>query len=1276
MTTQTGLDIAIIGMACRFPGASTIDRFWQNLSAGVESIHFFTDAELEAAGIPSEIRNSAESIKAGGILPDIDQFDAGLFGLTPREASITDPQHRLFLECAWEALEHAGYDPARYPGSIGVFGGAGMNSYQHNLGSTQFTASSADYQRTIGNENGFLATRVAYKLNLRGPAVTVQTACSTSLVTTHLACQSLLSGESDMVLAGGVSVRVPQITVYQHQEGSVLAPDGHCRAFAADAQGMVIASGAGIVVLKRLEDALVDGDTIYAVIKGSAINNDGSDKVGYMAPGIDGQTQVIHMAHQVADIHPETVGYIEAHGTGTALGDPIEIAALTRAFRMGTQRTQFCAIGSVKSNIGHTDAAAGVAGLIKTALALYHGYIPPSLHAETPNPEIDFANSPFFINTRLRSWESSGVPRRAGVSAFGLGGTNAHLVLEEAPPVAPSRSVRSWHVLPLSARTTGALDAATAQLAQHLQQQPAALADVAYTLQVGRATLAQRRVVIGETAAALVTALETSDPTRVFTGTAQTESPGVVFLFPGGGSQYVCMGQNLYRNEPVFRETIDQGAALLHSQLGLDIREVIYPATNATDFAAQQLQQISCALPALFLTEYALARLWMSWGVQPVAMIGHSLGEYTAACLAGVMTFADALTLVVQRGKLFQQLPPGAMLSVPLAETELRPLLDVQLSIAAINLPDQCVVSGTVASIDRFAEMLQQRGIACRRLAIDVAAHSVMIDPILEPFAQVVRTIPLHPPRLPFLSNMTGTWITAAEATDPHYWTRHLRQTVYFHSSVQTLLQQDNGIFLEVGPGRTLSSYVRRHPHKTNRHVILQSLPHPDTASADLETMAQALGKLWLAGGTIDWVAVYGEEPRRRIPLPTYPFERQRYWIDAPTAPTGQSGATWTPPLLDPPSAFPTSDSAPEVHTTAVAPQTPTEQLLLQIWQQVLGYTQIGRQDNFFDLGGDSLLVLHLLTQIRAATGVQLTPQRVLQAPTIAALAAAIADASPGTGKIAAQPVAAVSPLVIPLKPEGILPALFLVHPVGGGVFGYRELVRSLRTDHAVYGIQAQGFDDDAEPISSLPEMARRYLTLIEQVQPTGPYLLAGHSFGGAVAFELAQQLQARHQSVALLALLDTPDLTSASTLPTDDATILATMLGAYLDNVPALVELLRQMPPDQQLAYTLEQARRSDTPLGSLDLVAFQRLFQLVQVHLRALRTYHPQPYIGELIYLRAAIRDAFNPPHPEQGWLPWVPEGITIAEVPGTHTTMLLPPQVETVAKKLRNYLVRARH
>ncbi len=893
-----GTEIAVVGMAGRFPGAQDIEAYWQNLRDGVESVTFYTDDELRAAGVDESLLRHPNYVKSGAPLDDMEKFDAAFFGFGPRDAAIMDPQHRNFLEIAWTALEHAGYDPERFSGSIGVFGGSGHNAYMpYNLLTNPELVASVGFflLRHTGNDKDFLTTRVSYLMNLRGPSVNVQTACSTSLVAIHMASQSLLNGECDMALAGGVTIEMPHRQGYIYHDGEILSSDGHCRSFDADSDGTIFGSGVGVVTLRRLADAIEAGDTIYAVIKGSAVNNDGSGKVNYLAPSVDGQAAAIAEAIALANIDASTIDYVEAHGTGTRIGDPIEVTALTQAFRQTTDEKQFCGLGSVKTNIGHLDTAAGVAAFIKVVQGLRHKQIPASLNYKAPNPMLNLADSPFFINHELRDWVSSDSPRRAGISSLGVGGTNAHIVVEEAPELEPSSESREWQLLPLSAKSSSALEAASHNLATFLRQNPdASLADVAYTLQVGRQPMPYRRIVAVQSATDAAEVLTSGNRQRVISQQASDAAPSVVFMFPGGGAQYPNMGRELYETEPVYREAIDECLALVRPYLPTDLRSLMFPTDENVASAAAELERPLLNLPAIFMTEYALAQLWRSWGIEPAAMTGHSLGEYTAACLAGVLSLKDALFVVTLRGKLFETLPEGGMLSVPLSEAALQPYLSDGLSIAVINSPELCVVSGEVAALEKLEAALTAQEVECRRVRINVAAHSPMLEPILDEFGRELAKIQFNPPTMPFISNLTGGWAQPDEVTQPSYWVRHLRHTVRFADGLTTLLQEPNRIFLEVGPGQTLSALVRMHPAKGKLHTAVASLRHRNEELSDLQFALTSLGRLWLAGLMPDWAAFYADEIRHRVALPTYPFERQRHWIEPGTRLFSQAETTKT----------------------------------------------------------------------------------------------------------------------------------------------------------------------------------------------------------------------------------------------------------------------------------------------------------------------------------------------------------------------------------------------
>ncbi|QNK68496.1 type I polyketide synthase [Variovorax sp. PAMC26660] len=879
----TGLEIAIVGMAGRFPGADDVDAFWRNIRDGVESVSTFTDEQLRERGVPQALLDDPDYVKAGVLFEGFDQFDAGFFGYTPREAENLDPQQRVFLECAWASLEHAGCDPERWPGKVGVYAGEGANVYLiRNLlpsfGLGAHTGIADLLGLMSGNSGGSLCTRVAYKLNLRGPAVTVQTACSTSLTAVHTACQALLSHDCDMALAGGVWLNLLQEGGYRYQAGAILSRDGHCRAFDADADGTVIGSGAGVVVLKRLDEALRDGDTIHAVIKGTAANNDGSAKVGFTAPSVDGQAEVIRAAQLIAGVSADTIGYVEAHGTGTTLGDPIEIAALTQAFRSDTERRGFCAVGSVKTNVGHLDAAAGVAGLIKAAMALKHRTLPPSLHFEQSNPQIDFAGSPFYVSAQGKPWPEGSTPRRAGVSSFGIGGTNVHVVLEEAPQVHAAAKTSQWQVLPLSAKDETALGQGRTQLAAHLRSNEGQmLEDVAHTLQSGRRAFAWRSAVVANQPALAADML--ASPAVAATQTAAT-APEVAFLFPGGGTQHALMGEALYRDSAVYRDELDRCAVVLKADSGIDLLALLFPAVGEEQAANERLFRIEFAQPALFAVEYAMARWWMSCGVQPALLLGHSLGEYVAACLSGVFSLGDALRIVAARGRLMQTLAPGAMTAVPLSEAELAPFLATGCDLAVVNGEQLCVLAGPADAIARAEEALLARQHQPRRLHVSMASHSRLVEPMVAALERLIASVPRHAPRIPFISNVTGKPITAEEATSPAYWGRHLRGTVRFADGLREIFSRPGRVLLEVGPGETLAGLARQHPDSQSAAGIWASQAHPQQLARNAQQLANAVAGLWTVGVDIDWAACRtGPEPRR-VPLPTYAFQRRRFWVE------------------------------------------------------------------------------------------------------------------------------------------------------------------------------------------------------------------------------------------------------------------------------------------------------------------------------------------------------------------------------------------------------------
>jgi acyl transferase domain-containing protein/thioesterase domain-containing protein/acyl carrier protein len=891
-------DVAIVGMALRVPGARTLEQFWANLRGGVESIRRLSEEELIASGESRQRLNHPNYVPIAAELPEMEMFDAEFFGMNPKEAAIMDPQHRQFLECAWEAMEHAARTPESVGGSVGVFAGCGMGSYFYfNVCSHRELVDSVGMflLRHTGNDKDFLATRASYLFDLRGPSVNIQTACSTSLVAVHAACQSLLSRECDMALAGGVTVEIPHRRGYVFQEGEILSPDGRCHAFDHRAAGTVFGSGVGVVVLRRLSDALADGDPIHAVIKATAVNNDGAHKAGYLAPSVDGQSAAIVEAHGLANIGAESIQYVECHGTGTYLGDPIEVEALTQAFRRSTDQKGFCRIGSVKTNIGHLDTAAGVVSLIKTTLALSHGEIPPSLGFEKPNPAIDFASSPFLVNDRLAPWPATRGPRRAAVNSLGVGGTNAYAVLEEAPArarraEAARGGAANPQLLILAARHRKALDQCAERLADHLERKPEIrLEDVAVTLFSGRRHFERRRVLVARDREEAIALLRRPDPRRVFTHTPPEGRPSAVFLFPGGGAQYPGMARGLYETDGEFKATVEEGLSCLPEEAGRQIRH-LWLAPGGTDAPVAFLRP-SFQLPAILIVEVALARSWMRWGVEPAALVGHSMGEYAAACIAGAMSFRDAVRLVHLRGELFDSIKGGGMLSVPLAPAAVRARLPADLDLAVVNAPELCVVSGPRAALDAFHEGLAADGIEAQPVAIDIAAHSRMLEPILGRFEAFLRTVELRAPRIPVVSNRTGTWLTDSEAKDPLYWVRHLRETVQFSAGIATLAADSSRVYLEVGPGKTLGSLLKAQG-TVDANQVISSLRHADEAVDDSVFFLTALGRLYATGIGCQIGSLW-QDGAHRIELPAYAFQRQRYFLErlAPAAAEQPTGA-------------------------------------------------------------------------------------------------------------------------------------------------------------------------------------------------------------------------------------------------------------------------------------------------------------------------------------------------------------------------------------------------
>ena len=1296
--------IAVVGIAGRYPQAWNIDQFWRNLIEGRECITFFSDDELREVGISPDLLSRPNYVKAQGVCPGTFLFDASFFSYTPREAEFLDPQQRVFLECAWEALEDAGYDASGYPGRIGLFAGCGATHYLAQLMNIPGIHKLADaFTLATYNDKDFLATRVGYRLNLRGPCISVQTACSTSLVSIVMACQSLLSFQSDIAMGGGVTLITQETGGYLYQEGGIHSPDGHCRAFDVDARGIVGGAGAGVVVLKRLEDALADRDTIRAVIVGVGINNDGSARIGYSAPGVNGQAEVSSDAIAMAGINPETIQYVECHGTATPMGDPIEIAALTRAFRAYTEKKNFCAVGSVKTNIGHTDAASGVAGFTKAVLALKNRLIPASLHFHKPNPDIDFANSPFYVNTELQEWKPSGSPRRAGVSSFGLGGTNAHVVLEEAPGQEhePSSRNRPGNLLVWSAKTESAAAQMGANLAKHLKVHSGdSLSDTAYTLQVGRKLFPHRRAVVCQNAQDAIAALEASSE-RLIAGYREQDPGPVAFLFPGQGPQYVNMGRQLYLHERVFREQVDLCAEILKGHLDLDPREILYPAPGRQEQAAMLLDQIKYTTPILFTVEYAMAKLWLEWGLKPAAMIGHSTGEYAAACVAGVFSLEDALRLVSARGRLMQQTPEGCMTGVLLTEKELAPLLAEvgRISVAAINGPAACVVSGCEPAMVEMERMLAEREVLHRRLHVSCAAHSEMMDPILDDFRKELEKTKFSAPSLRYVSCVSGTWIRSEEATDPEYWVRHVRQTVRFSEGIGQLLQEPGCILLEVGPARMLTSLAAQHPLRSPEHVALCSLPHPkEDQQSDVEFLLSTVGQLWLEGVTLNWAALHDGEKPHRIPLPTYPFERQRYQLTGGRArkSSAQDEISTQPaqPLeaarsngVQSSTLLAARHARPKLPTPYVAPQNDLERALEGIWQDSLGIQSPGVNDNFVSLGGHSLLAIQVAARIRDLFEIEFSLARLYKSPTIAGLAQVIAGEVKKRKITAAAPSDAgerqPSPLV-PIREEGTLPPLFLVHPVGGGVMAYHDLAKYLSAELPVYALQNHDSGSETPDSLTIENMGARYVAAIRSLRPEGPYLLGGSSMGGTVAYEMARQLSEQGQEVALVAMLDTP----ARVIPHMRSLEMYSALAVELNLMASIIASgqgkefkmklsdLDRLVPAEQVECVLQKLREQQLVPANLGASSFQQALATFTRNLNALEKYEPRAYGGQVALMRASevspnMKETAAElcDDPAFGWQAYCAQPVVVRWVPGDHARMNMEPNVSVVGAELQH-------
>lgn len=1038
--------IAVVGMAARLPGASTLSAFWDNLRDGKESIVTLDEDDLLAEGIPEKTLANHAYVRRAALVDRIDEFDADFFGFTPQVARSTDPQHRLFLQTAWHAIEDAGYDPADIEGSVGVYATSTTSGYLlHNIMSNHdpnvvmgqgITFDMVNL--SLQNDKDYLATKVAHAFNLRGPALSVQTACSSALVAVHLACQSILNGECEMALAGGASLRIPHHVGYWYAPGSMVSPTGYCRPFDVRSDGTIFGSGVGVVVLKALQDAVDDGDRIHAVIRGSALNNDGSTKMTYAAPNAAGQADVIAEAQAIAEVDASEISYIETHGTGTPLGDPIEIEGLRQAFAVSDEPRQGpCYVGSVKSNIGHLESAAGIASLIKAILCLKHRAIPATLHYTSPNPELHLDKGPFRVRSEYGPWEWDGV-LRAGVSSFGVGGTNAHVVLEEAPPAPVSTPEPGLQVLLMSARSTEALAQSRSELAAEIAgDDQLSLADVAYTLGRRRKEKVRMAAVVNDQQDA-ITVLETPENDNVFVGefTGNSDnSDQVVFLFPGQGAQHVGMARGLYDAEPVFAEHFDHAAAGFGDELGIDLRAEIFEGT------ARNLERTDRTQPALFTVEYALAKLIESYGVRPAAMVGHSIGEYVAGTIAGVFDISSAVKVVSMRARLMHAAPRGVMVAVALSPEAVAEHLTGNVDIAAINEPGGCVVAGSEESIKQFSDRLKEKGVVARRVRTSHAFHSRLMDSMIPEFTGFLSRQTLREPQIPLLSNVTGTWLAASEATNPATWARQVRSTVRFSDEIDVLLGDPRRILVEVGPGGTLTASAARHPKWSTGHHAVRLMRHHAQNRDDRDAFLLALGQLWAAGVDVDWAPLRGGHSGRLLTLPGYPFERQRHWIE-------HRQTTWTGDAAASNGAAAASTGDADAAQAAKTGKSPMEATLQRIWSQCLGLAGVERNANFFELGGDSLVAISV-AMTASNEGLDLTPQDLYENQTVAALAKAL------TARYAAGGLGRQSPADVTHPPVPPNISYFLEHGVREHEQWRVPLILQLRPDVQVDDIRA-----------------------------------------------------------------------------------------------------------------------------------------------------------------------------------------------------------------------------
>jgi amino acid adenylation domain-containing protein len=1239
--------IAVMGMAGRFPEAESVEAFWTNLTQGKDCIATFSREELLAAVVPAKLADRPNYVPANGILKDVERFDAAFFGIPDREAEIIDPQQRLLLEEAWHCFEDAGIDPFALKCRVGVYAGVSLNGYmmENVLPRREIMEGIGGWAVMLANDKDFAATRISYKLNLKGPGISVNTACSTSLTAIHQAVTALHDGQCEMALAGGSCVHNRQVDGYLYEDGGVLSKDGKCRAFDASASGMVGGNGVALVLLKPLAAAIADGDSIYAVIKGIAANNDGSDKVGFTAPGVNGQVAVIADALGRAGVDPESVGYVETHGTGTQLGDTIEVAALAENYAPLGRRKQPLYIGSVKSNVGHLDSAAGATGFIKAALSVSNKTLVPSLHFEKKNEAIHWPGEAIQVSTKTAPFAANG-PVRAAVSALGIGGTNVHAILEEAPAGEPTPEDGRPHLLLLSGRTKKSLKANAASLDAWLQRHPEAnLRDVAHTLAFGRHAFPCRAVAFADTLSAVDAPVD--------------KAKGAAFLFTGMGTQKPGMSRALYENAPAFRSVFDECAAILQPLLGHDIRSFLLAAQDDVRVEAL-LNEHRIGQPTVFALEYASARMWMDLGIMPNTLIGHSLGEWVAATVAGVFNLADALRLVTLRGGLMDSMQKGAMLAVNLTESEVAARLPQTLDIATVNALDQIVVAGPAGEVEPFARQIEREGIRCKRLQVTLAAHSSLMEPMLPEFRSAIEGTLRHSPTpsLRVISNITGQYLEPEKLQSPDYWTEHLRRAVRFADGLATLWADAGLALVECGPSHTLTNIALRDPRRPEGRVIVATQDGGDaTVDAEYRRLLESAGTLWAAGLPVDLSKLFDMQGKgRRIHLPGYAFEKKRHWLDAvPMTPGSATEATPLPLPEEDEDAADTPENA-----------SPAERKIIALMRELLGRTRLNRTSDFFLCGGDSLLAVRLASRIGEVFGTQPGRAQIIKARTVEKIAALVQQ----DGSSSATADRADTCLVQLAQGDERLAPIVLIHAVGGGAFIYGDLLQALRTNRPVWGLQSPGLWDDEPPVSGLCEQAARYHAALKAAGITKPALLGGSSYGGIVAYEMDALLRKEGYTGTLVTMFDSPGPGHMPRPLTDVEAFAYLMIrGDYDAGYTQALSCMNATTPEGRTELLLQRMRETLMPDATMDDLT--RQLAVFRANLANMQSWQPTPSAPRILYFKAKEGAKILAQAPELGWVPLAESGIEILPSPGNHSTMLDAPNVSFIANAINHRL-----